>query len=134
MTNKQRLYIVTILVIIFLSAVSIQLAYLQIFSSTYKVQAEMYSTREIVVYPSRGILFDRNGKTLAYNSPVYNLILNFPFDNSQWDTAFLYKLLACTKQKFDSMLMEAKQNQYRNQAILYPRLSENLQLLRPLKA
>ncbi len=124
MTNKQRLYIVTILVIIFLSAVSIQLAYLQIFSSTYKVQAEMYSTREIVVYPSRGILFDRNGKTLAYNSPVYNLILNFPFDNSQWDTAFLYKLLACTKQKFDSMLMEAKQNQYRNQAILYPRLSE----------
>ena len=36
MINKQRLYIVTILVIIFLSAVSIQLAYLQIFSSTYK--------------------------------------------------------------------------------------------------
>jgi len=124
MSSRGRVNIVLLLMAIFLLILLVQLSFLQIFSSSYKVQAQMYSTREVVEYPSRGILFDRNGATLAYNRPVYNLILNFPYQQNKWDTTFLCSLLHCNHHQLDSMLRKATNEKYRNKSILYHKLSE----------
>ena len=33
-------------------------------------------TREILIQPRRGIIYDRNGEIIVNNNPKYNLILN----------------------------------------------------------
>ncbi len=50
---------------------------LQVSSYTdYEIAALENKTREILVQPSRGIIFDRNGKILVNNVPSYNLIMS----------------------------------------------------------
>jgi len=50
---------------------------LQVSSYTdYEIAALENKTREILVQPKRGIIFDRNGKVLVNNVPSYNLIIS----------------------------------------------------------
>ena len=50
---------------------------LQVSSYTdYEIAALENKTREILVQPRRGIIFDRNGKILVNNIPSYNLIIS----------------------------------------------------------
>jgi len=50
---------------------------LQVSSYTdYEIAALENKTREILVQPRRGIIFDRNGKILVNNVPSYNLIMS----------------------------------------------------------
>ena len=50
---------------------------LQVSSYTdYEIAALENKTREILVQPRRGIIFDRNGKILVNNVPSYNLIIS----------------------------------------------------------
>ena len=50
---------------------------LQVSSYTdYEIAALENKTREILIQPRRGIIFDRNGKILVNNVPSYNLIIS----------------------------------------------------------
>ena len=42
--------------------------------SDYEIAALKNKSREILVQPKRGIIYDRNGKILVNNEPSYNLI------------------------------------------------------------
>ncbi|MEZ4934671.1 MAG: hypothetical protein R2788_21400 [Saprospiraceae bacterium] len=39
----------------------------------YKIQADAVSMSKQVIYPSRGLIYDRNQKLLINNTPVYDL-------------------------------------------------------------
>ena len=50
---------------------------LQVSSYTdYELASLKNKTREILIQPRRGIIYDRNGKIIVNNKPSYNLILN----------------------------------------------------------
>ena len=50
---------------------------LQISSYTdYEIASLENKTREILIQPRRGIIYDRNGEIIVNNKPTYNLILN----------------------------------------------------------
>ena len=57
---------VILLVVIFIA----RLFYLQVVESDYKAWADSNAFLKKTLYPSRGMMYDRNGKLLVYNLPV----------------------------------------------------------------
>jgi penicillin-binding protein 2 len=53
----------------------IRLFGLQVLDSTYKQFATNNILREIVQYPARGLIYDRNGKLLVINKAAYDLLI-----------------------------------------------------------
>ena len=52
-----------------------QLANLQLFSSKYRLAADDQGIFKKVIYPDRGIVYDRNGKVLLQNTTIYDLMV-----------------------------------------------------------
>lgn len=48
---------------------------LQILSDDYKKNAESNAFLNQIQYPSRGVIYDRNGKLLVYNQPSYDIMV-----------------------------------------------------------
>lgn len=72
--------IMTIVVVIFI----LRLFYMQILTSSYKENADSNAFLKKTLYPSRGLIYDRNGKLLVYNKPAYDVMVVMkevePFD------------------------------------------------------
>ncbi|MDX9908242.1 MAG: penicillin-binding protein 2, partial [Mariniphaga sp.] len=79
---------------------------LQILDPTYKVFATNNVLREITQYPARGLIYDRNGKLLVHNRPVYDLLVT-PREVQQFDTLSLCNLLEITKDDLEIQLQKA---------------------------
>jgi penicillin-binding protein 2 len=87
--------------------------------------------KKITIYPSRGIVYDRNGNLLVYNGPVYDLIV-FPRELKGIDTNALCELLQMERKEFDKRLANAhyisrtrrrKDNSFNRSATFIPNLS-----------
>ena len=53
----------------------LRLLSLQLLSDDYKKNADSNAFRRDVLYPSRGLIFDRNDSLLVYNEPSYNIMV-----------------------------------------------------------
>ena len=51
----------------------VQLFNLQILSDQYKSKADSNAFYKKTLYPTRGLIYDRNGKLLVYNRPAYDI-------------------------------------------------------------
>lgn len=121
-------------VIIFL-----QLINLQIFSSKYKVDADNQGTFRKVVYPDRGIVFDRKGHSILQNTVIYDLMV-IPGKLKGTDTTTLCTILNIDSAEFHKRIIAAiiKNKSYRA-SVFEPMLSnekmaklnENLYKLAP---
>lgn len=96
-------------VIIFL-----QLMNLQLFSSKYKIQAEDQGTFRKVIYPDRGIVFDRKGRSILQNTTIYDLMVT-PGKIKGADTAALCSILNIDTAEFRKRVITAiiKNKSYR---------------------
>lgn len=84
-----------------------RLFYIQIIDKTYQLSASNNVLRKATIYPSRGNLFDRNGKMLVYNEAAYDLMV-IPMQVNELDTAEFCELLQMSKETFLSKLLAAK--------------------------
>ena len=85
----------------------LRLAYLQIFDDTYTELANRNALRYVTQYPSRGLIYDRNGKLLVYNEAVYDLMV-IPRQVKHIDTAEFCNLLKITKEDFVKKMEKAR--------------------------
>lgn len=69
-----------------------KLASLQIFDTQYGDSATSNVLRHVTQYPARGLIYDRNGRLLVYNEPVYDIMVT-PRAVSAFDTAELCTIL-----------------------------------------
>ncbi|HVZ97282.1 MAG TPA: hypothetical protein VG847_10430, partial [Chitinophagaceae bacterium] len=53
----------------------LRLLNLQVFSTKYSILADEQSKFRKVIYPERGILYDRNGKAILRNTTIYDLMI-----------------------------------------------------------
>lgn len=74
-----------------------RLFYLQILDPVYKVYATNNVLREVVRYPARGLIYDRNDKVLVYNKPAYDLLVT-PVELEKFDTLLLCDILEISKE------------------------------------
>jgi penicillin-binding protein 2 len=86
----------------------IRLFFLQVVNSTYKRSATKNVLREVVEFPSRGLIYDRNGKLLVYNQSVYDLMAT-PREIGRFDTTTLCNIIDVPKSVLIDELKKARQ-------------------------
>ncbi|MEI7965103.1 MAG: penicillin-binding transpeptidase domain-containing protein [Chitinophagaceae bacterium] len=83
-----------------------QLANLQLFSSKYRIQADDQGTFRKVIYPDRGIVFDRRGRSILQNTSIYDLMVT-PSKIKGSDTLALCKILNIDTAEFHKRIINA---------------------------
>ena len=87
-----RRYIIGGLIIILSIVFAIRLFNLQIIDTRYKLSAESNSRRLEIVYPARGLIYDRDGRLLVHNQPSYDLKIA-PYELEAFDSTELCDIL-----------------------------------------
>ncbi len=79
-----------------------KLFYLQVIDEGYESAAADNAIEEVVQIPYRGQVYDRHGKLIVYNTPVYDLYIT-PKKARVADTLRFCTLLGITRGQFDSL-------------------------------
>jgi penicillin-binding protein 2 len=87
-----RKYVINIIFIVIATIFIIRLFFLQVINTSYKLSAENNSKRIEILYPARGLIFDRNGELLVYNQPAYDLMIA-PYELKTFDSTELCNIL-----------------------------------------
>ena len=85
----------------------IRLFNIQVLNDKYKLDSDNNVLREIIQYPARGLIYDRNGELLVYNEAAYDLMV-IPKQVKKIDTIALCNLLEIEKKEFLDKLTTAK--------------------------
>lgn len=83
----------------------LQLANLQIFSTKYSIMADDQGKFRKVIYPDRGIVYDRHRKAILQNMTIYDLMI-LPNKLKGIDTAALCKILEIDRDQFSKKVVE----------------------------
>lgn len=83
----------------------LQLTNLQVLSSKYKIMADDQGRFRKVVYPDRGIVFDRTRKAILQNTTIYDLMVQ-PNKLKGIDTLELCKILGIDVAQFNKKVLE----------------------------
>lgn len=94
---------VVVLVVIFI----IRLFFLQVVDNDYKAWADSNAFLKKTLYPSRGMMYDRNGRLLVYNQPAYDVMLIMR-EIQPFDTLDFCNTLGITKEIFDKRITDIK--------------------------
>ena len=70
--ENRKFVIVGIVMVIVLTFIG-RLFYLQIINDDFKKYADSNAFLNKTIYPSRGVMYDRNGKLLVSNQPAYDV-------------------------------------------------------------
>ncbi len=77
---------------------------LQVLDRSFQRQAEATVMDRQVLYPSRGLIYDRHGNLLTYNKPVYDIWVVYNLVDPGMDTALFCRLLHMDKKEFKQRL------------------------------
>lgn len=119
--NSNRKIIIVGFFLIILLIYTVRLFSLQVMESSYKLSAENNVFRHIVQYPTRGLIFDRNGKLLVYNQPVYDVVV-VPNEIEEFDTTLICKITKIEKEELISKLKKARRYSRYKQSIVIQQL------------
>jgi penicillin-binding protein 2 len=110
----------------------IRLFYIQVIDSSYKLSAENNSKRIEILYPARGLVYDRNGELLVYNMPAYDLMIA-PYELKPFDSTELCGILGIDIDKLRQGISRSFDPKYRREPFVkqlsretYARLQEKL--------
>ena len=137
--NQSRQNVIKVVIGLAFSILIIRLFFLQIASSQYDLLALDNAVSKKVVYPDRGIIFDRNGKSILENTLTYDLMVS-PNQLSGLDTASICKILNLEKDEFHKRVVGCiiKNGRYRPSifegslsAEVFVQLQENMYRFEP---
>lgn len=80
---------------------------LQIFNDQYKILANDIAITRKVIYPPRGVIYDRKGKVMLYNEVVYDLVVTAYEVPKDIDTALLCSALKIDKPTYERLFHRA---------------------------
>jgi len=82
---------------------------IQIVDDKYKVDASNNSMVYDIIYPTRGIIYDRNGKIIVGNKVTYDILVT-PKEVQPFDTAILSKVLNIQEDFIKDKMSEYERN------------------------
>ena len=91
------------------SILVVKLFNIQIIDNKYKMDAANNSMVYTTVYPTRGIIYDRNGKILVGNQVAYDLMVT-PREVTEFDTLTLARVLDVTPEFIRNKMKEYTKN------------------------
>ena len=102
-----RKYIIMGIIILIGIIYVFRLFSIQVLDPTYKLSAESNSQRIEILYPARGLIFDRDGQLIVYNEAAYDLMVT-PLNISEFDTADFCQILAVDREKVVAGIEKAR--------------------------
>ena len=104
---EKRKYVIggfiTVLVMIYI----VRLFALQVGDVKYKESADSNAFLKRILYPARGLVYDRNDKLVVFNKPAYDVML-IPKDVGDFDTVMLCDALGISRDELISKWEEMK--------------------------
>ena len=85
----------------------VRLFVLQVPDNDYKTFADSNAFLKKIQYPSRGLIYDRNGKLLVYNQPAYDVMMIMR-EVQPFDTLDFCRTIGITRAQFDRRLQMMK--------------------------
>ncbi len=104
---EKRKYVIGGFLIVIALIYIIRLFNLQVCDDRYKDFADSNAFLRKSQYPSRGLMFDRNGELVVYNQPAYDVMM-IPRDVQEFDTIDFCRTLNITREQFDKRLVDMK--------------------------
>ncbi|MEP7269479.1 MAG: penicillin-binding protein 2 [Saprospiraceae bacterium] len=95
--NKDSRYIIQAVILILGGVLLFQAFYIQFLDKDIRNKAKVAALEKAVSYPARGAIYDRNGKLLVYNNPVYDINALYRKIDKNIDTAQFCSLLGIDK-------------------------------------
>ena len=86
-----------------------KLFYIQIIDDEYKINASNNSMVYDIIYPTRGIIYDRNGKIIVSNKVTYDILVT-PREVVPFDTLLLASVLETTPEFIREKMAEYSRN------------------------
>jgi len=132
--NQSRSYIIRLIFVAVFIVIIAQLANLQLVSGKYQQLAQENAVFPKVIYPPRGIVFDRNNKAIVNNTLAFDLMVT-PAEVKNVDTSYMCQLLEIDTAQFRQRIINAifRNGRYRPSAFedllspeKYARLQENI--------
>lgn len=106
--NYRRRYVISGIAIVVVLVYIIRLFYLQIIDQSTKDQADNNALVKQTIYPSRGLIYDRNGELLVFNQPIYEITMVMREMGKDWDTTAFCQCLQISRTEFDERISEIK--------------------------
>jgi penicillin-binding protein 2 len=85
----------------------LKLFFLQVIDTNYKLAAQSNAVHKIVDYPYRGLIYDRNGKIIVVNDPVFDLMV-IPKEVKIQDSLAFCELIKIPIEELRTKLKEAR--------------------------
>ncbi|MDO9579159.1 MAG: penicillin-binding transpeptidase domain-containing protein, partial [Bacteroidales bacterium] len=118
-----RKYVIISLIALASLSLLVRLFIIQVFSDSYRLSAENNVLRYVTQYPSRGLIYDRNGKLIVFNQAAYDLMV-VPAQVSKIDTMELCNILGITGNLFLERLKGAASYSKRAPSVFLKQISD----------
>jgi len=119
---ENRKYVIQAIFIVVGAVFALRLFYIQVVDSSYKQAAETNAIKTVIQYPFRGLIYDRDGRLLVENTPVYDLMV-VPKEAREPDTLRLAKLLNLPYEDVRERLKKARSYSSVKPSIFYQKLT-----------
>lgn len=106
---EKRKYVIGGFIVVIVLIFIIRLFELQVCDSKYKQYADSNAFLRKTVYPSRGLIYDRNGELIVYNQPAYDVMM-IPRDVQPFDTLDFCSTLQISRAEFDQRMRDLREN------------------------
>ncbi len=111
--NQSRSRIIRLIFLVAFLVIIAQLFYLQVVEGKYKQLAMDNAVYAKVVFPERGIIYDRKGKAILNNTIIYDLMVT-PAEVKGIDTLEFCRLIGIDTTDFKKRILDAK---FKNTAV-----------------
>ena len=95
--NDQRPVVILIFIFLIGAVLLTKLFMIQVVDDSFMKKAERNAIQRVVDHPYRGLIYDRNGKLLVYNNPIFDLMV-VPKEFQVKDTTRFLELFGITKE------------------------------------
>ena len=106
---EKRKYVIGGFIVVIVLIFIIRLFELQVCDSKYKQYADSNAFLRKTIYPSRGLIYDRNGELIVYNQPAYDVMM-IPRDVQPFDTLDFCNTLQISRAEFDQRMRDLRDN------------------------
>ena len=100
---EYRKYVIGGIAMVIVLSYITRLAFLQLSDGEYKKSADNNAFFNNVIFPARGVIYDRNGELLVFNQPAYDVMVVMR-EVHNLDTLDFCKTLGMTKEQFDERM------------------------------
>jgi len=101
-----RRYVISGIAVFIVLVYIIKLFIVQIIDQTTKDKAESNALVHQTLYPSRGLIYDRNGELLVFNQPIYDVTMVMREMGKDFDTLAFCDILGINRETFDNRISE----------------------------